>query len=307
MGRTTRCALQTLGSALLLGALLASLGWFLVHREGLPGLLWVILVLGALGGATSSLSHNDAFVPCDFGPEARDARVLWKLGTLGDMVVGVGGALTLAFLFGGTILKVDFDKPTYLGLLILTSVSFAAGVAGRPLIEAAGQALAARVAKQAEQAIKVSEQADRRSGEAPSPAYTVMARMFRKEGALEAGDRAVDEALRAAPRNAEAHLEKARILKRLACRSKPPDPKKLEQAAEHAKHARDINPTAEAAWYNWACYEALLGHTEKALRALGRAIELEPANRRLAWEDDDLASLSTDPEFVRIAGPRPQA
>jgi quercetin dioxygenase-like cupin family protein len=65
--------------------------------------------------------------------------------------------------------------------------------------------------------------------------------------------------------------------------------------------ARD--PDSWAAQYNLACFEARTGHPEKALEALGRAVEGDPESvRRFATGDEDFASLRDDPRFRKLIG-----
>ncbi len=44
-------------------------------------------------------------------------------------------------------------------------------------------------------------------------------------------------------------------------------------------------------WYNLACYAAVAGRAEEAVRRLGRALSLEPGLLRIAAGDEDLTSL----------------
>jgi tetratricopeptide (TPR) repeat protein len=57
------------------------------------------------------------------------------------------------------------------------------------------------------------------------------------------------------------------------------------------------DPTAR---YNLGCSFAMLGRVEEALETLERAIELGYRDGDLMREDEDLASLRTEPRFQRL-------
>jgi predicted esterase len=63
--------------------------------------------------------------------------------------------------------------------------------------------------------------------------------------------------------------------------------------------ARDLRPDRANVWYNLATAHARLGQTKKALDALEKALSLGSPRASLA-NDDDLASLRTDPRFQRL-------
>src|SRR4051812_28783219 len=54
------------------------------------------------------------------------------------------------------------------------------------------------------------------------------------------------------------------------------------------------------ALYNTACARALAGHPDKALEALGKAVEAGFFDWQLAEKDEDLASLRENPKFQEI-------
>jgi tetratricopeptide (TPR) repeat protein len=59
-------------------------------------------------------------------------------------------------------------------------------------------------------------------------------------------------------------------------------------------------PERPIPWYNLACSYALLGMTDPALHALGRALDLGYSHLRHLRRDPDLKSLRRDPRFVRL-------
>jgi len=51
--------------------------------------------------------------------------------------------------------------------------------------------------------------------------------------------------------------------------------------------------------YSLGCWEAMAGRYDAALEHVGRAVELQPAFKDWAAQDDDLASIRDDPRFPR--------
>ncbi len=102
-------------------------------------LFWLVPILGALGGVVGSLlRRNNRLFLCSY----KDGEPI-ELGILGDVVVGMGGAAAVVFLFGGT-LNFRQDQPNSLVLLI--SVSFIAGVVGENIVQVAGGKLLKQLA-----------------------------------------------------------------------------------------------------------------------------------------------------------------
>jgi tetratricopeptide (TPR) repeat protein len=70
-----------------------------------------------------------------------------------------------------------------------------------------------------------------------------------------------------------------------------------EGAVAIVREALDDHPDNPSMLYNLACFEALAGHDDDAIAHLTRAIELRPAARDWAVQDNDLASLRDRPDF----------
>jgi tetratricopeptide (TPR) repeat protein len=70
-----------------------------------------------------------------------------------------------------------------------------------------------------------------------------------------------------------------------------------EGAVAIVREALDEHPDNPSMLYNLACFEALAGHDDDAIAHLTRAIELRPAARDWAVQDNDLASLRDRPDF----------
>lgn len=267
---------------------------------GLPPIFWLVVAAGALGGLIESLiRHEGEFVYSETRIATSPRRVVISGGTIGDALIGTGGALTLAFLFGSGLLGVNLERPSGGNLILLGSVSFVAGVVARPLIQTAGELLLARAVKQAEQAKDIAVKAQ-------ATTYLAVARVLIIQKELSEALRMVDKALDIDPENVEGLIEKARVLKRLAQKSTPPDPKQMEEALRLTELATKLKPSASAAWYNMACYEAIAGRdTELIYKHLRVAFRLDPSLKAYAWSDEDLIGLHGDPQFEDVADPRP--
>jgi tetratricopeptide (TPR) repeat protein len=77
---------------------------------------------------------------------------------------------------------------------------------------------------------------------------------------------------------------------------------RYEEGADRAQALLADDPPYGGLYYNTACFEARAGRTAAALAHLRRAIELAPNTAEFAREDDDLAALRGDAEFVKIVG-----
>jgi mannose-6-phosphate isomerase-like protein (cupin superfamily) len=71
----------------------------------------------------------------------------------------------------------------------------------------------------------------------------------------------------------------------------------LERARALLDEAVAADPTAWQGQYHLACFSALDGDLEAALRHLQRAVELDPKAAEWAADDEDLASIRDDPRF----------
>ncbi|MGO9316698.1 MAG: tetratricopeptide repeat protein [Terracidiphilus sp.] len=115
----------------------------------------------------------------------------------------------------------------------------------------------------------------------------------------------IGEALKNDPQNGIFVMMKARILKRQAVKSEPPDKDKLKQALAYASQAIALLPDKGEPLYNKACYQTLLdakGLKSDALENLKSAFRLNPSLRQVAKDDYDLAPLKQDADFIKLIG-----
>jgi len=130
-----------------------------------------------------------------------------------------------------------------------------------------------------------------------------------RDGSLGEANDMIDRALAVNPLHPGALLTKGRVLKRLAqTESKPGNKQMLEQALKYVAQSASLKPTSAGAFYNMACYQALLGKDQsEILTNLKKAIQLEAKLKQQARTDEDLASLREVQEFNDLTGDKPQA
>lgn len=75
-----------------------------------------------------------------------------------------------------------------------------------------------------------------------------------------------------------------------------------ERARAILAEGLQAHPDAGSLHYVLACLEAVGGHRDRALASLRRAIELEPEAASWARDDEDFASLRSDPSFRAVTG-----
>jgi uncharacterized Ntn-hydrolase superfamily protein len=78
--------------------------------------------------------------------------------------------------------------------------------------------------------------------------------------------------------------------------------KDLKGALEKATAAREKSPTNDNAWVALANIHLQMGQKTEALSALGRAVELNPANKKQLLRNSAFETLYMDPAFLKIVG-----
>jgi len=76
--------------------------------------------------------------------------------------------------------------------------------------------------------------------------------------------------------------------------------KDLKGALEKATAAREKSPTNDSAWVALANIHLQMGQRGEALSAIGRAVELNPANKRQLQSNKAFEALFKDPDFLKI-------
>ena len=86
-------------------------------------------------------------------------------------------------------------------------------------------------------------------------------------GKLEEAGKAYSAAVKAEPRNAEAHMNLGVLLEMLG---------RPEQALEAFERVVELSPLADGAWYNLGRTQASLGQASSAVQSFSRAMEINP-------------------------------
>ncbi len=96
------------------------------------------------------------------------------------------------------------------------------------------------------------------------------------------------------PRTAEEHYQRGVAMMNLG---------RWDEARESLEKARKQAPKADHIVYALAALDCLTGEADSALANLKLAIELRPANRYHARNDEDFAFLQEDPRFTELLYP----
>lgn len=252
---------------------------FLVAKWNAPW-LWLVVGSGGFGGVVGGLiRHDNELKLCSLNSGSL------KAGVIGDVIVGVGGAGAVSFLFAGTL---QFNPADEKSVLLLISVSLVAGAFGRSVVETAGEYMlqqARKVAKaEAKSAVDV----------AGAKTLTLYANIWTNEGRFDMALETADQAIAADPNFPPAYVARGRALKRLG---------KLEDALATVRKAIDVAPNYATAWFNSSCYKCLLERPlEEVLNDLRKAIELDPVNAEDAKTDEDFERIRGESQFKDLVG-----
>ncbi len=277
--------------------------YFMHAIIGLHAAYWIVPVFGALGGLVGSLIRNaNHLTLVTFDPQ--NCRI--RLGFIGDIVLGLGGAAVVAFLFENTL---NFDPQKQGSYPLMISVCFIAGVFGQLLIEIAGEKVIAKealtIAKEAGKEAKEAGKETEALKLSASAAFVVASLYKIDKGSFGEALEAANKALELDSNNLRAIVAKARALKRLG---------KIREAlaaVDDALARADVKATAEdrgVLLYNRACYNLLMNPADidGTLASLEVAFPLRPDLRKLAAKDDDLRTLWDNPRFVQLTGDEPR-
>lgn len=286
----SRYRLLTLSAVVLL-MVAVSLTMYFVHGViGLDLAYWIVPVFGALGGLVGSLIRNmNHLSMVSFNADSNRLH----LGFVGDVILGLGGAAVVTFLFEST-LRFDPDRKESYPLMI--SVCFLAGVFGQLLIMKAGKEWLAQ------EALDVAKETKKKTEklEASAASAYVIASLYKYDhGLYEEALKAAEEALKLDSNDVAAIIAKARALKRLGD----------VQGAMNVVNAalgRPRPPIEDedrgALLYNKACYTLLLNAAavDETLRLLEEAFPLNQIAKAAARGDDDLRGIWGNQRFQQL-------
>lgn len=252
---------------------------------------WLVPVFGGLGGLVGCLMRNDNQLPLVTFDRN---EISMRLGFVGDVILGLGGASAVVFLFENTLKFNPEDKNSY---PLLISICFVAGVFGSRVIQQAGD----RIAKEALSRAKDAQKGIAGIATSTAMTYVLESReqymSHRYSEALASAKKALEQD----PLNVRAMNAMARALKKLD---------RVEEAFstinEALKLPREEDPGSLENYgvllYNRVCYGLILGRltSAEAVSELRRSFELFPRLRQIAKTDSDLEVLRQEPQFQQL-------
>jgi tetratricopeptide (TPR) repeat protein len=117
---------------------------------------------------------------------------------------------------------------------------------------------------------------------------------------LDNAEAGIDQILEQNPNDAHAMVIKGKVYKRRWQYTGKTKPEFLNQAVQILSTAVKADPLYDRAVYNRACYYALLGKSDDALKDIEQAVKLFSQNRFFAKDDPDLVSLKNSPQWKKI-------
>jgi hypothetical protein len=278
-------ALLTLTLLALMEILIRMVTEFAIDRLGVPPFYSLIPIFGAIGGAVGSVLRGDASGENRIVLSSVDTSSRIRAGIVGDIAIGIGGAVTVVFLFE-RILPLDSGDKNSNAHALLISISFIAGVFGRNIIEKARRKL-----DEFDQKYKEKQEEDRRATQEAS-AIKEEARKAINEQRYEEALKLLDAAMEKNPNYVNNYIEKGRALKRLG---------RIREALTVLQEALKIEPENPKVLYNMACYKALLMFpVDEVLADLEKAFQGDPSLRERAKTDSDLKDLAANPGFQKL-------
>jgi hypothetical protein len=272
-------------------------------------ILLVVAGSGALGGFAMTIGSrrsNELFLP----GRTHD-RVIY-LGFIGDMFVGSAASLAINFvadpllspLQSGSNATADYLARDYIRAI---SLGVIAGFAGIKVLTSMARISDEMISASKAQLITRMQENDR-SRELVRQVEDMLAKIddYLKRGdresaitELKRASEAIEQVLSVVPRDPRALVVKAKILKRNA-QLDVEVASLLEQAIQVLTAVLAIDSSYDRAYYNRACYEAIRGRKDEAMKDLNEAVRLFAPNRGFARDDHDFDSLRNMEGFKKL-------
>lgn len=249
--------------------------------ESVVKILAIIMTSGAFGGLIFGL-----FTQSTYKVRVPFSGKLLEVGFVGDMIVGVGAAISIFFVAGPLFnlkFNIEMDAQAYLQIIALGIIS---GFTGIRLLSSMSDKLLERISE-IDERIEHVEKYDEISELLSQADYL---QQINPESSLIF----YDKSLKIDPENESVLIGKAKSLKRL---------NRFKEAITILTQVIENNPNAERAYYNRACYKALSPQFDKneVFVDLRKAISILNVEG-FAYSDPDFKSLYDDPEFQKIVG-----
>ncbi len=294
LGRMVRPSLLTVFGLAVLAFVVYQTMAFVTRKLGMEAAYWLVPLFGALGGTAGAVLRGERKLAlCRYeSPSTID------LGVLGDISLGLGGAATVIFLFGGTL---KFDPNKHDTYAILISVSLIAGASGKRILELAVKKLediATQKGKEAGEKAAQEKTAvlkeELLTGMAGAMYYTQKAVEKNDQGQPSEGMELAKRAIASAREFVYGYVEKGRALKRMG---------KLTEALTTIEETFKIEAHNPKLFYNRACYKCLLKRpVSEVMDDLSQAVKLQPKLKEEARTDPDFETIRGLPEFRQLVG-----
>jgi tetratricopeptide (TPR) repeat protein len=272
-----------------------------------------ILIFGFFGGLASY------FAFCVYGTDGafRDKFHI-KLGpaflfTTLSGIIGIAGAFAIQVLLLGMRFYDKNPEPQPSDFIYLAAICVIGGFAARSFLNQVSQMFARQIKQEIEetkQKIEETKQLAERttdSSEEQARQIIMLASMSNNSDpkSLEFVVKAAESALKKNPDDGALAIAKGAALKRL---------NKIQEAIDtltpyiqkHSSDSEGDRYNISTAFYNRACYNALLNRPDQALDDLKHSLELSEnisGDKRLAAADSDFAGLNCDPRFIQLIKP----
>jgi tetratricopeptide (TPR) repeat protein len=242
------------------------------------------------------------------------------LGSVGDMLIGIGSAFAVFFAVSGLVtIKNDLQSIELSSIFVLSGMGVVAGAAGKAIIPALitkmteltkAKDTAQKAEKKANDAQQNAEKIKTEAADAHADSWKQLESAFYSAGLasldaytaspinkeiLVTAENAFNKALEINKQSAQAKTGLGMVRKRQ---------NKLQEAIDLCTDAIRFSPDYPDAYYNRACYQALLksGTIEPIIADLKKAIEIENLFRDYAKTDPDFDAVKDNVQFKKLLG-----
>ncbi|WP_284614768.1 TPR end-of-group domain-containing protein [Aquabacterium humicola] len=280
----------------------AASGWYVIG---------VVMLFGALGGFVDGLT-TDISYKVSWGSRSFD------IGSAGDALVGMTAAIAIFTVASALFpdLKVEQFGNDMTQLIRVVALGVLSGYAGIRLLNPLTRKIAEQIATdKADAAVRAARTQsveltiNVKDGDRKLIEFDLRKEQLLAAGGFDEAQRILEQAqqrfkaaLEVDADDAEALMGSAKVARRKA---ELAGQQGRDAAADWTAALRALDavtsrdPRAARAWYNKACYKALMGKPPaEVVRDAGKAFELLPALKERARTDPDFAGLKTQAEFA---------
>ncbi|HWX83786.1 MAG TPA: hypothetical protein VNZ48_09335 [Xanthobacteraceae bacterium] len=259
-----------------------------------------ILICGFFGGLASY------FAFCIYGTDgAFREKFHIKFGpgllfTTLNGIIGIAGAFAIQVLLLG--MRFYDKKPQPSDFIYLAAICVIGGFAARSFLTQVSQMFARQMKQEIEENKKKIEETKQLAERTQSRQIIMLASMSDNPELLKFVVTAAESALEGNPDDGALIIAKGAALKRLDRVQEAIDT--LTPYIQKHPSGSDVDKyNIATAFFNRACYNALLNRPEHAFDDLKRSLELSEdlsGDKHRAADDPDFASLSGDPRFIQL-------